>query len=126
MDIHRHCREKKPAALPASAARTENREERRPPVLSQSSKNTETPGGKLGGGREAEPGTGGVEDVDDFQGGNAAEEATGMDKVASKPIGKLDESVYRMFGHGGSGSVSSLSRSSSDTGSEGAICKGGL
>ena len=118
---------KKPAALPTPAARFENREERRPPILSQSStsKNDKPPRGGIGGGRDAAPESEAVEDVDDFQGGNSAGEGTGMEKVASKPIGKLDDSVYRMFGHAGSGSVSSLSRSSSDTGSEGAICSGG-
>ena len=58
-----------------------------------------------------------------YSGANTVpKENTGMDQAASKPVGKLDESVYKLFGRG---SVSSMSRSSSDTGSEGLICNGG-
>ena len=45
-----------------------------------------------------------------------------MDQAATKAVGKLDESVLKVFGQG---SVSSISRSSSDTGSEGAVCSRG-
>ena len=49
---------------------------------------------------------------------------SGMEQASDRPskVGKLDDSAYKPFG---SGSISSLSRSSSDTGSEEAICNGG-
>ena len=48
-----------------------------------------------------------------------------MDQASDRPkVGKLDDSAYKLFGSG-CGSISSLSRSSSDTGSEEEICKGG-
>ena len=67
-----------------------------------------------------------LEVADDLHATNdtATGEITGMEKDSSKLIGNLDESVYRMFGQH-SGSVSSLSHSSTETGSEGAICHGG-
>ena len=45
-------------------------------------------------------------------------------QASTKPVGKLNDIVLRLFGQG-SDIASSLSRSSSDTGSEGAICNGG-
>ena len=75
----------------------------------------------------------GVEEVSsgDEQGGAIPDDPqTGMEKDQavnkSAQIGKLDESMYKIFGPG-AGSVGSLSRSSSDTsqGSENAVCNGG-
>ena len=70
---------------------------------------------------------GNLEDVDVIQtvttNVTATEDITGVEKDSNILIGKLDESVYRMFGQQ-AGSVSSLSRSSSDTGGEGAVTVG--
>ena len=113
----------KPPTLHATADSVENQAERRPShlVASASECGEVERGGVVTVPRnekqgELQVGEAGIEDSGD-------EKATGMDRAISKPIGKLDESVFRPFGRG---SVSSLSRSSSDTGSEEAICNGGL
>ena len=116
---------KKPATPTPPTGQAENAEERRPSQMSRELK-------PLGEGvvceRDVAKGEGILEVVGDLQAGDinhsATEESQGMEKDSSKLIGKLDESVYRVFGQQ-AGSVSSLSRSSSDTGSEGAICHGG-
>ena len=104
---------KNQATLPGSADGDPG--ERRPPNSSQSSRPLRDRGG-------SSLVAGAVEGVDESQ--SVTDLDTGMEQSSSKTIGKLDESVYKIFGHG-SGSVSSLSRSSSDTGSEGLICNGG-
>ena len=71
-------------------------------------------------------GVGGLEANGDNKKSTEISSTQGMDQAASKVVGKLDDSVYKPFGQGSqSGSISSLSRSSSDTGSEGAVCSGG-
>ena len=67
-------------------------------------------------GKEAEEGE--LDEVGEVDSGKS----TGMDQVTTKQVGKLDDSVYKIFGQE---SVSSLSRSSSNTSSEGVICNGG-
>ena len=123
---------KKSSALPPGHA--ENREERRAsdsshPQLERSQVSE--------GGCEAATGGSGDRKLDQGTGEQVGEADTsteecsnqGMEKAnsMSKPIGKLDESVFQPFGGGSVGSVSSgsLSRSPSDTSCEGAICNGG-
>ena len=63
-------------------------------------------------------------DSGEVRGGARARHQAGMEQNVPRPtsIGKLDESMYRMFEQE---SVSSLSRSSSDTSSTEAVCSGG-
>ena len=67
----------------------------------------------------------GKDEVGDVDGGGGGpKDQMSMDQQAqasARPVGKLNDSVLRLFGQG-SDVASSLSRSSSDTGSEGAIC----
>ena len=95
----------------ASADQTGTREHRRSPSSSQEQEQ----------GEGSEAAVGAVAEVGSRETGEGGgEKRSGMDQIANKTVGKLDESVYKLFGQG-SESSSSLSRSSSDTGSEGAI-----
>ena len=110
---------KKPSTLPDSADRSET-PERRAAVSSQQLREKNKSDGDGKAGKTASETT---EELPRDQGGSTDK---GMDQIVDKPVGKLDESMYKIFGPG-AGSVSSLSRSSSDTsqGSENAYCKGG-
>ena len=116
---------KKPTIPPGPADRPgqQDRTERRPSNASQSSRDAKANNKGKENKREVA-----AVDVGDGEAGAdvniVAEGHKGMDEPVSKTIGKLDESAYKLFGQGPS-SVGSVSRSSSDTGSEGAICNGG-
>ena len=116
---------KKPTTPTPSTGQAENRAERHP---SQTSQDLKATGGVVTCEGDVTKEEENLEVVGGPQAGATSDAATGeiagMEKDSSKLIGKLDESVYRKFGQQ-AGSVSSLSRSSSDTGSEGAICHGG-